>query len=227
MIGRSTPVPLSAAPVTGPAWAALWLADLDEVPPGIEGALPHDEQERAQRFLRDVDRGRYLSCRAVLRALLVDQFDIAFGQPFESGAHGKPRIPGLSRGSFSLSHSGRHALIGVSHTHEIGVDIEEFRRMADTQAIARGQFSARERLVVDEQPDDDRASKAFLEVWTRKEACLKALGTGFSISGKDVDAGIPAPDSSVVRGPSNVGIRVASLWPAPNLAAAVAQIEER
>lgn len=226
-MASSTPVPPSAAPVAGPAWAALWLADLDELPPGSECALPHDEQERALRFLRDVDRRRYLACRAVLRALLVDQFGITFNQSFETGAHGKPRIPGLSRGSFSLSHSGRHALIGVSHTHEIGVDVEELRQMADAQAIAQGQFSARERLVVDEQADDDLASKAFFEVWTRKEACLKALGTGFSISAKEVDAGVPTLDSSVVRGPSNVGIRVASLWPAPDLAAAVAQIEER
>lgn len=211
----------------GPAWASLWLVDLDDEQADAGRGLPQEEQRRARRFLRDVDRRRFLAGRAALRALLVDQFGIAFDQPFESGTHGKPRIPGISRGSFNLSHSGRHALIGVSHTHEIGVDVEELRRVSDAAAIAQGQFSEQERLVVDVQPDDNQASRVFLEVWTRKEACLKALGTGFSIAAKLVDAGIPTLASAVVRGPSNVGIRVATVLPAAGLAAAVARIEER
>jgi len=214
-------------PLAGPGWAALWLVDLDELPPCCERVLPDAEHDRAKRFLRDVDRRRFVTGRRVLRMLLAEQFGIEFEHPFDVGEHGKPRIRGLARGGFNLSHSGRHAIIGVSHTHEIGVDVEELRPVPDAAAVARGQYSARECEAVEALADPDKASTTFLDIWTRKEACLKALGPGFSAAASGFDVGPSVYADTIVDGPANVGIRIVSLQPGPGLAAALARVEGR
>ncbi|HSN88888.1 MAG TPA: 4'-phosphopantetheinyl transferase superfamily protein, partial [Thermoanaerobaculia bacterium] len=59
-------------------------------------------------------------------------------------------------------------------------DIEFLKPMPDCEQIAERFFSASERDVLRELPAD-RKEEAFFNCWTRKEAYLKAVGTGLAV----------------------------------------------
>jgi 4'-phosphopantetheinyl transferase len=103
---------------------------------------------------------------------------------FAYGAHGKPVLAGPYRDStlsFNVSHSGDHALIGLTLGRAIGVDIEQLRPMADFESMATGYFSATETQAIMRFPERDRL-RAFFRCWTRKEAFMKATGRGMGIA---------------------------------------------
>jgi phosphopantetheinyl transferase len=118
---------------------------------------------------------------------------IAFG-PF-----GKPHCAGptAARGwQFSLSSSGDLVALAVT-TGPVGVDVEQCRPH-DVDAIGQAWFSPHEQRWLDDVPDADRQS-AFLRIWCRKEAVVKATGVGidggfadFSVVPRVDDGGVQA-----------------------------------
>ncbi len=164
----------------------LWRVSLDQ-PAGVYAVLrtllSSQERRRADRFVFERDRQRFVVARGLLRALLgrylaTDPVTIRFCY----GAYGKPALddgqnnPDLH---FNLSHSQGLALIGVTRGQPIGVDLEFTRRKIDYAEIVRRHFPAYERRVVLEgAPADQRAS--FFEHWVSREAYLKATGRGFA-----------------------------------------------
>jgi 4'-phosphopantetheinyl transferase len=100
---------------------------------------------------------------------------------FRTTPLGKPFIDGRPDVSFSLSHAGDAVVVAVGRGPAVGVDLERLRRVDDALDIARGQFSARERAALATLPLRAR-SAAFLALWTRKEAVVKAWGTGLSVA---------------------------------------------
>ena len=165
--------------------AAVWLADLDDAA-SDEGAgevLSEDERARAQRFVFDVHRRRFIAARAWLRRCLAERL----GRPaaslrFEYGPVGKPALAGTDRLRFNLSHSGRYALLAVTEGAEVGVDIEHVRPLSDMEALAERVFSAAERAALAAVPAERRV-EAFFAGWTRKEAYIKARGEGIALLG--------------------------------------------
>lgn len=89
---------------------------------------------------------------------------------------GRPRIPGLA---VSISYS--HQLVAVAASYEgpLGIDLEEVRPR-DVDPIANRWFAPQELEWMERQPDRVRA---FLQLWTAKEAVGKALGTGLENGG--------------------------------------------
>ena len=130
-----------------------------------------------------------MAARAGLRHILAAYLELAPRLlEIVEGQHGKPRLPGGPH--FSLSHSGELALCAVSRSREVGVDLEQLRPVPEAEGIVRKWFTRREqeayfRALL------DRPESAFFEAWTRKEAYLKALGTGLSglAAREDVDPG--------------------------------------
>jgi len=94
---------------------------------------------------------------------------------FVTGAHGKPELSDAAV-QFSLSHSGPVAAAAVAF-FPIGIDIE----MLDSVnlRVADMYFSPAERTGLRNLPAAS-VSPAFLRCWTRKEALLKACGTGLA-----------------------------------------------
>lgn len=170
----------------------LWLVHLDRYATETElcGFQP-DEVERAARFRFDRDRTRYLAARHALRRVLGAALSIpgdALG--IGVGPSGKPQLdhpPGKMH--FNLSHSDHSCLIGTSAERPIGVDVELVRPVADAQALAHAHFTPREYRQWITLPDSQR-DRGFLQCWTRKEACLKAVGLGLSVEPREVDVGI-------------------------------------
>ena len=207
--------------------AGVWLADLDDAA-AVEGAgevLSEDERARAQRFVFDVHRRRFIAARAWLRRCLAERL----GRPaaslrFEYGPVGKPALAGTDRLRFNLSHSGRYALLAVTEGAEVGVDIEHVRPLSDMEALAERVFSAAERAALAAVPADRRV-EAFFAGWTRKEAYIKARGEGIGMLGAIEVALSPGQAPRLVRvadrpdEPERWSIE--ALSPVPGFAAAV------
>lgn len=180
----STP-PVPALPGR-PGAVQLWVLRLDAPsPPGTAGrpVLSPCEEERAQRFVREADRRRYVAAHTAVRHILGLQLgmDPAVLR-LEAGPFGKPRLghgpPGVNL-DFNLSHSHELGLLGVSWDGRIGVDIERIRADMDFPEMSRQYFAPAEREELGTKPPDRRVD-TFFAIWTRKEAYLKALGTGLN-----------------------------------------------
>lgn len=98
-----------------------------------------------------------------------------------TGEHGRPALaPDLDQSlGFNWSHSGNHALIAIGRHITPGIDVERVRERPRALAIAQRFFCADEVVSLAGLPPADRAL-AFLELWTAKEAVLKALGRGLA-----------------------------------------------
>lgn len=144
-------------------------------------SLSGDEQWRADRFLHDRDRRRFTVARAVLRKLLAERLGIPPAWvAFQYGAQRKPALaPDHGRPAlrFNLSHAGELAVFAFAHGHEVGVDVERADRAVDAERLAAGFFSAQEVAAMRALAPDQRRL-GFLNGWTRKEAFVKALGSG-------------------------------------------------
>lgn len=119
--------------------------------------------------------------RHALRALLAAYVgEDAAKLDFVQGAHGRPTLAPPHRLDFNWSHSGEHALVAVAHAlPELGVDIERYRVRSRALDLATRFFDQGETAWLAALPIAQR-SQAFLQLWTAKEAVLKATGRGLS-----------------------------------------------
>lgn len=145
--------------------------------------LSEAERARAERFVFELHRRRFVAARGMLREALAAELRVepaAVG--FEYGPRGKPRLlhSGDPELGFNVSHAQDRAVFAIARGLELGVDIEAVRDGIDHAAIARRFFSASERAVLLALPESQRAP-AFFRIWTRKEAYIKLLGGGLAI----------------------------------------------
>jgi 4'-phosphopantetheinyl transferase len=161
----------------------LWLWRLDDCDPSL---LAEDERARAERFVFDRDRVRYIAARARLRRILGGYLDCApESLRFAYGTAGKPALPGIS---FNLSHCGDLAALAVcADAVPLGVDIEAVRPVEES--VARLFFAAGERAALQALPEAEWLL-AFHRCWTRKEAYVKALGTGLGADTRSFEVSI-------------------------------------
>ncbi|SDB82176.1 4'-phosphopantetheinyl transferase [Paraburkholderia lycopersici] len=142
--------------------------------------LSAQERERAGKFRFERHRRRFVAGRGELRELLsrylaLSPQAVALGY----GQEGKPFCLSQPSGwtiCFNLSHSENKAALAISNGFEVGIDVERVRPIEENLPLEV--FSTRERAQFGALPDAER-QPVFFETWARKEACLKALGTGF------------------------------------------------
>lgn len=97
-------------------------------------------------------------------------------------SNGKPFFPQIPEIHFSISHSGGFWAC-VFHENEIGLDIEDpaiRRKTIPIDRLAKRYFSPEEQEFCRRMDPEGNDLKAFLQIWTRKEAYLKCVGTGIS-----------------------------------------------
>jgi 4'-phosphopantetheinyl transferase len=99
----------------------------------------------------------------------------------EESEHGRPMLAGAFRDAFAFnwSHSSDQALIAIARGIAPGVDLERLRPHPRALLIAARYFSPDETAALEALPEGQR-DRAFLELWTAKEAVLKALGRGIA-----------------------------------------------
>jgi len=179
------PRPLAPRLELAPGEIHIWSIRLDPPQPAVDRlgrSLAADEWERANRFRFDKHRRQYVVGRGALRGL-VGAYTGARPEAvrFRYGERGKPYVADPAGDlELNLSNSDEMALVGFVRGVEIGVDIEFLKPMPDCEQISERFFSASERDVLRALPAD-RKEEAFFNCWTRKEAYLKAVGTGLAV----------------------------------------------
>jgi len=150
-------------------------------------ALLNDEEKvRQRRFLREQHRQRFLLGRALLRSVLsgYDGLPAAGDLSFETNAHGKPALTKALQSSglqFNLSHTQGLIALAVVQGKDIGVDVEFLPRKTEIDSLAQRYFSPQEWRELDDL-DGDKRRERFFDLWTLKEAYVKACGQGLSLS---------------------------------------------
>ena len=146
--------------------------------------LDAEERARWARFRYDSPRRRFALCRAALRTLLCERLECPNERlRFEASEHGKPfaLVDGeAQRVSFNVSHIGAHGLIALAAEGRLGVDVEERAPRRDMELLVRSVLTPDEQARLAELGERDKMY-AFYDLWTMKEALLKALGTGLSV----------------------------------------------
>lgn len=186
---RSFPWPPSGDPLRetvrfpAPNEVHVWFADIDNGSDAHHHLLSADERARADRFQFDRDRDRFAAARATLRLMLALYLgDEPRGYEFGYGEQGKPFLAGAFAASgleFNVSHAQGLAAYAFACERRVGIDVEGVRPVADAHEIAERFFSPREAEQLGGLRDEEKP-EAFFNVWTRKEAFVKAVGEGLS-----------------------------------------------
>lgn len=157
----------------------VWRFDL-QVEEGDWAILTPDEAQTARRIVVAEKRDQKAASRAHLRRILARYLDTDPGElAFTYGEHGQPTLAERAEPRFNLSHSGSKGLAAVLQGARIGVDLEFTREGPAFMNLADRFFSEAESAALRALPSEARPT-AFYRAWTRKEAYLKAWGTGLS-----------------------------------------------
>jgi 4'-phosphopantetheinyl transferase len=145
--------------------------------------LSNDERQRADRFHFEKDHFSFVAARGILRQILgyyLDQVPekiifgyTSFGKPYLLNRENEYQI------NFNISHSGNLGLFAFSLNKEVGVDIELVKENISTAEIVERFFTKNEKMDLQKALADEKI-KLFYQFWTRKEAVLKAIGSGVS-----------------------------------------------
>ncbi len=170
------------APVLNSGDVHVWRAPLSLTDRDDWGILSSDERERADRFKFEKDRVRYVAAHAVLRRIIERYLQRpASALEFRHNTHGKPELgcAGQTRAPlrFNISHSRCLGLFAFASSSAVGVDLEAVDGKFECEKLARRYFARGEADRLADTPEVDRLD-AFFRCWTRKEAYVKARGTG-------------------------------------------------
>lgn len=137
--------------------------------------VPKERQKKISRFRFDKDKILSLFSGLLICTEAYKQSGIKSNEiQFEYNEHGKPSIKNMPEFYFSVSHSG-NCVAFVSDNSPIGIDTEE---ISDARIeIAKRFFSQNEYKYILESKNQNIS---FYEIWTKKEAYVKLLGTGLS-----------------------------------------------
>jgi 4'-phosphopantetheinyl transferase len=169
---------------------AVWLCRVERLNDidlaAMESVLSEEERARRDRFVFAEDRRAFTAAHALLRTALSRYGSLPprawrFGTTF----HGKPFLPPAQTGApplkFNMSHTRRVVACAIALGTAVGIDVEGPERLADGVSIAERHFTGPElQLLTECAPEDVNAR--FVEIWTLKEAYLKATGLGLSLA---------------------------------------------
>ena len=145
--------------------------------------LDAQETKTYHRFLASEDRRDYAAAHALLRRTLTS---VVPNHPpeawcFERTALGKPYLSAPAVDGpplhFSLSHTRGHVAGAISRDGEVGVDVECRSHINDLERLMAGVCSTDERAQIRAVPQPEQVAR-FLDLWSLKEAYVKACGTG-------------------------------------------------
>ncbi|SEN57071.1 4'-phosphopantetheinyl transferase [bacterium A37T11] len=158
----------------------IWLMNVDAYTPTLsnfEHLLTVEEQQKAAKYTKISDQIRFKLGRVMLRILLARFLHTPpYKVPIVIGAFQKPELnhPYKEKLHFNISHSNSRIVIAIS-AFPVGIDIEYISFQNHLEEMFQIVLNSEEAAFVGRAPS---VSEAFYLLWTRKEALLKALGTG-------------------------------------------------
>ena len=166
----------------------LWFVDhqdFDEVELKNEclSWLSEEELDRLNRYIFRRHQKQFLLGRMLIRRALSQYSDVSpqhwrladnqYGKLFLEPSHKESLF-------FNLSHAGDRLVLAISRVDQLGVDIEASDKLRKIVKIAKRHFSISEVEELISLPDSQQLSR-FYELWTLKEAYIKARGFGLVI----------------------------------------------
>jgi len=149
---------------------------------------PH-ETARAARFRHALDHDTYVIAHAFWRVALGLALKMEpAAVPLTRSANGQPLLPDTGYAT-SLSHSNTMVAVAIARGSAVGVDIEGFPPRNNLDDIATALCTPTEAAVMATLEGEAR-TRALLELWTRKEALLKAFGVGLRVAPSAINADI-------------------------------------
>jgi 4'-phosphopantetheinyl transferase len=220
------PVALELGRADVHVWAASLAADATH----WRECLSQAELDRAAAFHFELHRRRFIVGRGLLR-LILSRYLAAKPQELEFayGPQGKPELAGSLAANglrFNLAHSEDLAIVAVTRLGAIGVDLERIAPLEEVDELVARFFSIRENTRFQQLAAEQKAP-AFFNLWTRKEAWLKATGEGIAHSLNLVEVSfLPGEPAQLLNIPEPLrqGLRwsLHDLAPASQFAAALA-----
>ena|SRR5215469_12506975 len=167
--------------------------------------LSTDETARYGRFLVPHARRTFLAARVLVRSLLSAYAPIRpAAWYFDTNQWGRPYIanPDAPTGLvFNLSHKPGMAVCLVGCQRDLGVDVEDLTASRSYLLEIADRFFSPSEVVALRQLPDAKHAQRFFELWTLKEAYIKARGMGLSL-------GLSGFSFSPDEGPAPVGATV-------------------
>lgn len=137
--------------------------------------LPDIFRKEVLKYVKYTDRVLCLTGKLlVLKLYQQEGYGVKdFERNFKRNANNKPLIEGWK--SFNISHSGQMVIVALSDfSDEIGIDLEMIDHGTEVLSLLSFFCDEEQRLITNDRNPHER----FFEIWTRKEALLKATGVG-------------------------------------------------
>ncbi|GAB4025291.1 4'-phosphopantetheinyl transferase family protein [Spirosoma gilvum] len=164
--------------------------------------LESHEIIRAQRFRQADDRHRFVYGRRIIRRLLGAYVGLPPADvTLTIGTNRKPVLAHSADWHFNMSHSGNWILVAVGR-ELVGVDLEKVVSSFVFQDIIAQSFSQPEQQFIGKSHNP---GETFYQLWTRKEALVKATAKGVDEDFARVPSldGTHRIDSSVIGASNN------------------------
>jgi len=173
--------------------AHVWMLELSDLFPEDRYLrdLSKDELSRASRYKYAELKFAFIKRRFFLRNVLSRYIKCPPQElRFSFSDYGKPYISQKENPNsikFNYSYSKNICILAVNRNHEVGIDIEKLHTIKNPKSLAKQFFCANEISYIENAHSTNECSFRFLQVWTRKEAVLKACGLGISEKLNSID----------------------------------------
>lgn len=143
----------------------------------LTSLLHKEELQKAQKYHFEKDSNRFIICRALLKCILANRTGIDLYEiKIDLDINNKPFLNKNSNIHFNLSHSKDYGIIALSYNN-IGIDLEYLNDNFEYMDVMPTVFSLKE---IDVVLSKQNKTYQFFKYWTRKEAIVKATGTGIN-----------------------------------------------
>ena len=148
----------------------------------LSNLLSNEESLKLQQYKNKSAQHTSLVTRSLSRLILSQYTNTEpHSLSFMRNAHGKPSlVDNINNLSFNLSHNNDLLIMAICVNDNIGCDIENPIRKISIEPISRRYFSQQEHQQLCELIGEAKKQR-FFEIWTLKEAFVKATGVGISL----------------------------------------------
>jgi phosphopantetheinyl transferase len=166
----------------------VFFADAEDIDlTGLNGTGFYSVFDKLSRDQGDLTKEKFtrIACNSFMRILISKKLGMEPDEiPFSISVNGKPGIVD-NKLYFNISHTKSAFVIGISQDIYIGADIESRDNPVDYERIMKRFFSKKEVEFILQEEGEPR--ERFFLLWTRKEALLKAFGTGIITNLADIE----------------------------------------
>ncbi|WP_160061945.1 4'-phosphopantetheinyl transferase family protein [Psychromonas sp. L1A2] len=148
----------------------------------LRALLSNEETLKLQQYKNKPAQHTSTVTRALCRLILAQYTNkTPASLKFIRNRHGKPElVDNINALRFNLSHNNELIVMVVCANDDIGCDIENPKRKISIEPISRRYFAKQEHKQLSHLTGEQQKQR-FFEIWTLKEAFVKATGIGIAL----------------------------------------------